>query len=175
MGVSIDGGTPKSSISMWCSTINHHFLCAPIYGNPHMCVNDQLSRLLVAAGPFSQEKWPTDELGVFSLTATDPMGEKPPVKALMFQFPQFFIRYSESNTSKLLHKWTFLSMTFFQAAVWPLFLLWWEDDLRLSKWVNGCSRIRVSNRRHITIHNQRGWQNSKQVCARHKFCWCRLA
>ena len=69
-----------------------------------MCVNDQLSRLLVAAGPFSQEKWPTDELGVFSLTATDPMGEKPPVKALMFQFPQFFIRYSESNTSKLLHK-----------------------------------------------------------------------
>ena len=33
MGVSINGGTPKSSISMGFSTINHPFWGTPIYGN----------------------------------------------------------------------------------------------------------------------------------------------
>ena len=34
--VSINGGTPKSSILMGCSLINHPLLRYPIYGNPHM-------------------------------------------------------------------------------------------------------------------------------------------
>ena len=34
-GVSINGGTPKSSISIGISPINHPFWATPIYGHPH--------------------------------------------------------------------------------------------------------------------------------------------
>ena len=36
MVVSWNGGTPKSSILMACSIVNHLFRGAPIYGNPHI-------------------------------------------------------------------------------------------------------------------------------------------
>ena len=36
MGVSWNGGTPKSSILIWFSIINHPFYGTPIYGNHHM-------------------------------------------------------------------------------------------------------------------------------------------
>ena len=35
MGVSINGGTPKSSIFMGFSIVNHPFWGTPIFGNPH--------------------------------------------------------------------------------------------------------------------------------------------
>ena len=36
MGVSLDGGTPKSSILIGFSIINHPFWGTPIFGNPHL-------------------------------------------------------------------------------------------------------------------------------------------
>ena len=38
MGVSWNGGTPKSSILVGFSHINHPFLDTPIYGNPHIWI-----------------------------------------------------------------------------------------------------------------------------------------
>ena len=38
MGVSINGGTSKSSILVGFSHMNHQFLGTPIYGNPHIYV-----------------------------------------------------------------------------------------------------------------------------------------
>ena len=43
MGVSLNGGTPKSSILIGFSIINHPFWGTPIFGNTHMFVlEDQL-------------------------------------------------------------------------------------------------------------------------------------
>ena len=36
MGVSTNGGIPKSSILIGCSLIKHPFRGTPIYGNPHI-------------------------------------------------------------------------------------------------------------------------------------------
>ena len=36
MDVSLNGGTPKSSIFIGCSIINHPFWGTPIFGNTHM-------------------------------------------------------------------------------------------------------------------------------------------
>ena len=36
MGVSLNGGTPKSSILIGFSTINHQFWDTPIFGNTHI-------------------------------------------------------------------------------------------------------------------------------------------
>ena len=38
MGVSVNGGTPKSSILIGFSIINHPFWGTPIFGNTHMVV-----------------------------------------------------------------------------------------------------------------------------------------
>ena len=38
MGVSLNSGTPKSSISIGFSIINHPFWGTPFFGNPHMYV-----------------------------------------------------------------------------------------------------------------------------------------
>ena len=38
MGVSLNGGTPKSSILMRFSIINHPFRCTPILGNTHITI-----------------------------------------------------------------------------------------------------------------------------------------
>ena len=40
MVVSWNRGTPKSSNLMWLSIINLPFLDTPIYGNPHMSMNE---------------------------------------------------------------------------------------------------------------------------------------
>ena len=49
MGVSSNGGTPKSSILIGCSIINHPFWGIPIFGNPHVLVyhSPLLSHLLL--------------------------------------------------------------------------------------------------------------------------------
>ena len=39
MVVSVNRGTPKSSILMECSLINHPFWGTPVYRNPHITVN----------------------------------------------------------------------------------------------------------------------------------------
>ena len=40
MGVSLNGGTPESSIFIGCSILNHLFLGTPIFGNTQMVVKD---------------------------------------------------------------------------------------------------------------------------------------
>ena len=43
MGVSLNGGTPKSSILIGLSIINHPFWGIPIFGNTHMGFFDGIS------------------------------------------------------------------------------------------------------------------------------------
>ena len=52
MGISLNGGTPKSSILIGCSIINHPFRCTPIFGNTYIYIyilGAQLSAVLLAA------------------------------------------------------------------------------------------------------------------------------
>ena len=53
MGVSENSGTPKSSILIWLSSINHPFWGTPIFGNTHMQV------------PFTYPRLTTSEAGIF--------------------------------------------------------------------------------------------------------------
>ena len=48
MGVSTNGGTPKSSILMGFSIIDHPFWGIPIYGNPHVlsCIRTSTTRVI---------------------------------------------------------------------------------------------------------------------------------
>ena len=72
MGVSINGGTPKSFILMGFSIVNHPFGGIPIYGNLHMvmlCLGLKDIRLLQQLSLWRQAvRW--DSLGISRANAT---------------------------------------------------------------------------------------------------------
>ena len=55
MGVSLNGGTPKSSILIGFSIINHPFWGTPIFGNTHMFPNQTWLRL-------DRNAWSADDI-----------------------------------------------------------------------------------------------------------------
>ena len=57
MDVSLNCGTPKSSILIGISIINHPFWGTPIFGNTHILQFQDFSRILAQALPISRESF----------------------------------------------------------------------------------------------------------------------